>query len=127
MAFINTDGVLNIDNAIGAIPGPLAVQGNVGIGTASPTWKLSVNANTWGVDSNGITHQASTAPTCTSSASDCAVGFLCLNNGATSGTCKKRCNTTDATTCPAGLTCGTITIGSPPVLVGENFGVCDKP
>ncbi len=61
------------------------------------------------------------------SASDCAVGFLCLNNGATSGTCKKRCNTTDATTCPAGLTCGTITIGSPPVLVGENFGVCDKP
>ena len=63
---------------------------------------------------------------CTSVA-DCAIGFLCLNNGATSGTCKKRCNTTDATTCPSGLTCGGITIGSPPVLVGENFGVCDKP
>lgn len=63
---------------------------------------------------------------CTSIA-DCDVGFLCLNNGATSGTCKKRCLTTDASTCPSGLSCGGITIGDPPVLVGENFGVCDKP
>ncbi len=36
----------------------LATNGNVGIGTVSPTWKLSVGAtNQWGVDSNGITHQ----------------------------------------------------------------------
>ncbi len=60
------------------------------------------------------------------SVSDCDIGFLCLN-GATTSTCKKRCNTTDATTCPSGLACGPITIGSPPVSVGENFGVCDKP
>ena len=38
--------------------------GNVGIRTSSPTWNLSVGAsNQWGVDSNGTTHQASTAPT----------------------------------------------------------------
>ncbi len=60
------------------------------------------------------------------SVSDCDVGYLCLNSS-TTGTCKKRCNTTDASTCPTGLTCGTVTIGSPPVLIGENFGVCDKP
>ncbi len=59
--------------------------------------------------------------------SDCAAGFLCLNNSAGAATCKKRCNTTDASTCPSGLTCNTITIGTPPVLVGENFGVCDVP
>ena len=61
------------------------------------------------------------------SVSDCAAGFLCLNNGATSGTCKKRCDTTDASTCPTPLTCGTVTIGDPPALIGENFGVCDTP
>lgn len=63
---------------------------------------------------------------CTSVA-DCAIGFLCLNNGQPTGTCKQRCDTTVPGTCPSGTTCGTITIGNPPVLVGENFGVCDKP
>ena len=38
--------------------------GKVGIGTTAPTWMLSVGAsNQWGVDLNGLAHNAGTAPT----------------------------------------------------------------
>jgi hypothetical protein len=38
-------------------------QGYVGILSPSTTWLFSMAGSKWGVDSNGITHEASTAPT----------------------------------------------------------------
>jgi hypothetical protein len=61
-----------------------------------------------------------------SSLNDCSAGYLCTGTS-TASTCKKRCDTTDSSTCPGGQTCGAVVTGTPAVPIGENFGVCSKP
>jgi hypothetical protein len=72
MALINTDGVLNIDSAVAAIPGPLAVQGNV----SAPGLTVNAVANAAAPTSTGATSGGTAGVSATNEAA-----LTCLDSG----------------------------------------------
>lgn len=56
---------------------------------------------------------------------DCGADYLCTSDG-TSASCLQRCDTTNAKSCPSGLTCTGATSGTPPKADADNLGVCAK-